>query len=481
MKKYIIAVLLFLSSEAIAKITVSFEPETVSLGESAELVFRSDMPFKDIPDISHLQAQLAFSGQNQRTYRENINGRMRSVYELSVNVFPRQEGEISTGILKLNGIDIKPAVLKVGGGLETDKIPVFWTADVNTYDVYPQEIVLYTVKLTDEVGLLNGQISTPVIEGARVVQLNMDKSYQDYKDNRRIRIFERTFAVIPEQSGYLTIPPLELYGAIASQKQDYLGDLFAQGILFDGFPVGQKNIRLETEPIQIRVLEKPTDWMGWWLPSTQVSLTAKDDMPEKISVGDSITRTIHLTALNVTAETLPTLRQTTSDGLKVYPSPDKRETIQTPVGDIQGSLTLSVVFVPTKGGELKLPALEIPWFNTKTGKIEKAVIAEKIIQVQGEEKTIPLNEDTKKEVQKITQKKSEQHVKPLDDKAEASSKTFHFSWVIAFSIMGIIIGAVIGYYFSHKRKRHKHSYYLMEKNTSNDKKKKKPIPDLYPF
>ena len=61
MKKYIIITLLFIALNAFAKTTVSFEPDAVSLGESAELIFRSDVPFKELPDLSPLQAVLAVS------------------------------------------------------------------------------------------------------------------------------------------------------------------------------------------------------------------------------------------------------------------------------------------------------------------------------------------------------------------------------------------------------------------------------------
>jgi hypothetical protein len=426
---------------------------------------------------------LAVSGQNQRTYRENINGRQRSVYELSVNVFPRQEGEISTGALKVNGKDLEPAILKVGGDDVSNKLPISFNASVNTHDVYPQEAILYTIKLTDGAGLLNAQISNPVIESARITPLNMDKSYQDYQDNARVQIFERSFAVIPDKSGYLTIPPIELYGSVATREQDYMGDLFAQGLLFDGFASPQKSIRLETQPIQVRVLEKPSDWKGWWLPSTRVNLTAEDSIPDTVSVGDSITRTIRLTAMNTPAETLPSLKQPASEGLKAYPSPEQRETIQTPVGDLQGTLTSSIVFVPTRGGELKLPAVEVLWFNTKTGQTERAAIPEKTIQVQGE---APVQPVIKEDPTKKTPTTTVQNAPPKEQKAaqlqtDTSSESFNLLWVIGFAILGIVIGGATGYWLSHHYRKRKHSYHLADKNHSKKKKVKKPIPDLYPF
>ena len=474
---------MFIALNAFAKTTVSFEPDAVSLGESAELIFRSDVPFKELPDLSPLQAVLAVSGQDQRTYRENINGRKRSVYELSLNVFPRQEGEISTGVLKVNGQEIEAAILKVEGSSISANLPVSFDASVNVYDVYPQEVLLYTVKLTDGAGLLKPQLSNPVIEGARVVQLNMDKSYQDYQDNQRIHIFERTYAVIPEKSGYLTIPPLELYGSVSTRGQDYMGDLFAQGMLFDGFSSPQRSIRLETKPIQIKVLEKPTDWKGWWLPSKDVRLMADDVIPDTVSVGDSITRTIRLTALNTIAEALPVLKQSPIEGMKVYPSPEQRETIQTPVGDIQGVITLSVVFVPVQGGELKLPALELPWFNTKTGKMEKAFIPEKNILVQGKAVVQPVVQENnpKKSAKTIVRNKSQEQITIQDKNSEVSDNLFHFSWIIGFSVIGIVVGGIIGYWLSHRQKRKRRSYYLDAKHLRKKKETKKPIPDLYPF
>lgn len=481
MKKYIVLTLLMFSLTAFAETTVFFEPDTVNLGDSAELVFRSTTPIQNVPDLSFLQKSLAVSGQSQRTYAENINGRRKSVYEIRLNVFPRQEGEISTGVLRFNGSELEPAILNVGGETATDKLPVFFESSVNTYDAYPQEIILYSIKLTDEVGLLTAQISTPEIEGARVILLDMDKSYQDYRDNRVVRIFERTFAVIPEKAGYLSLPPVELYGSVASKEQDYMGDLFAQGMLFNGFAPAQKNIRLETPSVQIKVLEKPTDWQGWWLPSEQVVLTADDNAPDTVSVGDSITRNIRLSALNTVAETLPPLKQRAGEGLKIYPSPEQRETIQSPTGDLQGILTTSVVFVPTQGGELKIPALEVPWFNTKTGKTEKAVIPEKIIQVQGTAQVQPpvQNKQEIRPIQKTIQNVSSPQ--PNQPSTEKERKTIPVYWIIGFAFGGILFGGIIGYVFSHHRHKRKKSYHLQDKSPQKKEKNKKAIPDLYPF
>lgn len=479
MKKYVVIFLAMFSLSAFSETTVSFEPDTVNLGESAELVFRSTTPIQEVPDLSFLQKFLAVSGQSQRTYAENINGRRRSVYEIRLNVFPRQEGEISTGVLKFNGSELESAVLKVGGNTETSTLPVSFESRVNTYDAYPQEAVLYTIKLTDEVGLLTAQISTPEIEGARVILLDMDKSYQDYKDNRVARIFERTFAVVPEKAGYLSLPAVELYGSIATRGRDTMGDLFAQGMLFDGFVSAQKSIRLETPSVQIKVLEKPAEWKGWWLPSTQVVLTAEDDIPETLSVGDSITRTIRLSAMNTIAETLPSLKQTGAEGVKVYPSPEQRETIQTPVGDIQGVITSSVVFVPTKGGEITLPAIEVPWFNTKTGKMEKAVIESKKIQVQGDVQVPSVDSiGTKKEEMKPT---IQPVLEPQQPRVDEKEKSISLYWFVGFVILGVLSGGIIGYLVSHKHHKRRKSYHLQDKYHKKNKKKKKAIPDLYPF
>lgn len=464
-----------------AEMAVSFQPTSVALGESAQLIFRSDEPIKGMPNLSALQNNFTVSGQQQRIQAVNINGQKQVQYELIFNVFPRKEGKISTGSLTLDGQQVGSAILNVSKG-GTTELPISFQASVNTTDVYPDETVFYTIRLSDGAGLLGGQIIPPDIENAQIVPLDMDKTYQEHdSDGMPIHIFERTFAIIPEKAGYLTIPPAALQSAVADSSRNNSMDLFGQGLLFGGFGSFQRDIRLETNHIQITVRNKPADWQGWWLPSTQVVLSARDDFPDAIHAGDSLSRTIRLTAIGVEAERLPTAIQPETSSLKIYPSPEQRETIQTPVGDIQGVTETSVVMVPVKNGELVIPEIRIPWFNTKTHQTEEAVLPAKTIHVTGE--TPAQAEDSS--TSQIRTENSPMQINASTSQTEQASPStekqgIKLYVVVILVTMGVVGGLLLGMYLSRRKKR-KNMYERPLSEHKKKRKEKKPLPDLYPF
>ena len=483
MKKFFVFLgVLCLPLVALAETTVRFEPATVSLGESTELVIETDRPLTAEPDLSALAGSFAVAGQQQGMRTVSVNGKRRTKYRLALNVFPRKEGELSTGNIVINGVQVKPAVLTVTPAGTNPNLPITLEAFANQSTVYPDETFLLTIKLTHGVALLDAKIMTPTLENAKMVLLDMDKTTQEYKAGRPVYVYERTFAVTPEKPGYLTVPPLEVYGLVADR--DNQNDLFSGNILFDGLLGGQKEIRLASNPVQVTVLEKPADWSGWWLPATQVSLGAQDTFPDQINVGDSLTRNIKLTALGVVAEKLPVPKQNAVGGIKVYPSPEQRETLQTPVGDIQGVVSVSYILVPAKAGNLTLPEVRVPWFNTQTRQMEEAVIPPKVITVLGDAAQAMPDEKAatpapQKEKKKAAAPKKQQKATPTQTPApEAPKNGRPIYWIIGSSLLALGIGLGLGFLLF---RRKKHRSYRLPDADQKKKKKKKPLPDLYPF
>ena len=469
-----------------ARIDMRFDPDTVVIGESAQLIFQSDRLMKQAPDLSVLAEHFIVSGQQEETTTTTINGRTRRVHNLIYNVFPRHTGTLTAGPITIDGQqDPLSATLTVNPDTGMSQIPVRFSAGTNTETAYPGEMILYTVRVVDGGGLLDGQITTPDVANARVVVLNRDKAYQSQMNDRPVRVMERTYGIIPDAAGPLTIPATELYGRIAARQTP--GDLLDRGMLFNGLTGGIRDIRLETEPLQIQIRPRPANWSGWWLPATQVSLRADETDQTDIKVGESLTRTVTLTATGLTAEQLPTLTQPVTDGLKVYPSPDKRRTVQTDTNDIVGVSETAFVLVPTVAGTITIPEIRVPWFNTQTGTTEVALLPSKTITVLPSE-TASLSPTTA-DVSVPPAPPAQQDVAPTPAPAPTpeptqttSADTALFSpW--GYGIIGICAGilcGLLGAWLIHRHHRSPH-YRLPDETTFSHPKDKKPVPDLYPF
>ncbi len=480
---------LFMACAAEAGVTAYFEPAQVNVGESSQLIFQSDEPIRQAPDLTGLQKNFVVSGQQQRQFSSTVNGKTEAHYELIYNIFPRSEGQLSTGVITIGTDTIKEATLTVSPTPSTTERGMMRVdASVHPETAYPGETVLYTVKITEAAGLLDGEIRPPVIPNARVSVLDMDKAYQTTVDGKPVRVFERTFGIVPESSGSITIPPTEFYGLIpaqpARQRKDMF-DFFEQGILFNGLTGQQKEIFLSSKPTTLTVLPKPAGWTGWWLPSTRVTLQVSDNLPDSLTAGDSIERVFKLTALGVSAEQLPVIQQPASDNLKVYPSPEKRETTQTPNGELQGLEEISVVIVPTQSGTITIPEVKIPWFNTQTRKMETAVIPAKTISVQPAPAetvaTVKIPEQALTAAPQPPEPTSP--LGPQEHFSELKTTTPGLYWIMALLGIGIIGGFMLGLlYMSGKgRSRPLTPAPRIPPAKKHKSQKKKPVPDLYPF
>ena len=478
--------LIMISFTASAATTVRFDPATVALGESTQLIFETDRSLSNEPDLSGLIGHFAVAGHQESSETIQINGRRRSRYLLSYTVFPRHAGTLSTGDLTVNGETIKPATLMVEEAGNSAGLPIVFRAVTNVETAYPEQAVLWTAQLIYATSLLDAKIMPPIVENARVLQLDADKTYQTLSNNQPVRVFERTYMVIPEKPGTVVIPGVELYGTVPANNTMSAADLFDQGMLFNGLLGGQKDIRLESNTVSIRVLPKPADWKGWWLPAKTVSLTVDDSFPDVIRAGDSLTRVLTLTA-DGTGEQLPTITYAGRDGLKVYPSPEKRETKQTEDGFIRGIETASFVLVPTKSGTVTLPEMRIPWFNVQTNQKEEVVIPEKVLSVEvGAESEIvpPVVMAKTRPADKMPQRLQTEEMSPAETQESIQPNTdkplaFNLYWVIGLGCLALGGGVVLGFFLF--RKRHPKSYYLADSKVDRTKKSKKPLPDLYPF
>ena len=116
-------------------------------------------------------------------------------------------------------------------------------------------------------------------------------------------------------------------------------------------------------------------------------------------VGEPVNRQLAISAIGLSDAVLPQLGEMKVDNAKVYADPPATENRISPDGITALQIT-TVGVVPTKEGDLILPEIRIPWWNTQTDREEVAIIpAEtyKVLPALGETNnittvTVPLSE-----------------------------------------------------------------------------------------
>jgi hypothetical protein len=246
---------------------------------------------------------------------------------------------------------------------------VFIQTSIDKDSAYIQEQIMLTHRLHYSVPLQDISISEFDIPDAIIQQVSEER-FNKRINGKNYSIIEVKFALFPQSVGKLSIP------------QQRFTAFETNGSQFGGFfSRGNRLVRL-TEEKTIDILPKPSHISAAnWLPSSQVTLEESwSDSSDTLTAGEPITRTIKITALGLTASQIQPLPSIENTGLKLYPDQAVLEDKQTNRG-ILGIRSESVAIVPNQEGQLRLPAIELKWWDTVNNRMQTSRLPEKIFTV----------------------------------------------------------------------------------------------------
>ena len=393
-----LCVLLVLASGPARASGLSAELDRTRIGadETLSLHLVADGDLKGEPDFSPLEKDFDILGQSTGTSMSIVNGTVSHTQEWTLALAPRRTGRLTVPAIRLGGAQSQPIQVEVGTGNQAAPAgaskPVFVDTRVETKDPYVQQGFTYRVRALYREQPRRATLTNPEAEGAILEQAGEDKSYAEMVDGQRYSVIERTFRVIPQRSGPLTIRGPRLDAVLPAARQGPRRSPFADfddsfgGPMFQGFPnladLGAGRRVVERGPDRtVEVRPQPSGTGTTWLPAESVTLTDEwTPAPPRFRVGEPITRTLVITAQGPTGVQLPTLDPGAPDGVKVYPEPPKIEDL--PGNAAPSALkTLKIALVPTRAGPLTLPEIRLPWWDTVADKPRVAVIPQRTVQV----------------------------------------------------------------------------------------------------
>ncbi|EDQ00165.1 BatD family protein [Shewanella benthica] len=303
-----------------------------------------------------------------------INFDSRKQTRWQILLAPKHAGTILIPSLRVGGVESTPIELSVvaAGSQPQQMRNLFIRTSLSTEEAYVGQLIIYKVKLFLAVDLQRGLLSAPNLDGAQIKQLGEDVDTTEIFNGRRYRVIERTYGIIADQPGELTID----------------GTGFSGDVLVQGSRLGGMFSFNESRPMEARAAKSillinpiPNEYHGEWLVSDLVALS--EDWPEETQeyrVGNPITRTIKLLAANTDETSLADIVIPIPQGLKTYPEKPVRKTF---LRDKQmvSQLTQTLAIVPTRAGEYTLPAITVPWWNPHTKRQEQATLPARTITV----------------------------------------------------------------------------------------------------
>ena len=447
---YISAFLLFsLSAQVYSAVIAEVDRRSIGFGETLQLIIRSDQRVTSAsPETSLLSQDFDILSTSQSTRQSIINGRREFSSEWLYTITPKKEGNVTIPAIELAGQFTQPISINVGPASQgsTDSA-VFLTSELDTQKVYVQQQAILTLRVFHSVALGRGaSLSEPSIPDAIIKKLN-DSEYQTRIDGREYRVFEQKFAIFPQRSGTLDIPPSLLNATIPTRRNGRL--------LLDPFANNGQMIRLMSEPLSLEVLPQDSRYRGeHWLPAKDLRIL--DDLNGgslTLNVGDSLTRTITVIADGLLGAQIPPLAIPAIEGLKFYPD---QPVVSDGEGDkIVGSYTQSYAIIATKEGQFTLPEQQLTWWDSQQQKTKIATLPSKTLTVNTSSK-VPVTEPNTPTTAILpsAEERFEPNNSEIDASVNQTSAENDSLWWIAIAILASLwfLSSIVAWHFWRRTK-----------------------------
>lgn len=352
-----------------ATLSAAVDRKAISEDDTLTLMVRySDSAGLKKPDFSALQQDFRIL-QNRSASQITLRG---AYTEWQLRLAPKRTGTLTIPAFSFAGSRTQPIEIQVAALSAAAKQKLaedfFFKIEVSQGPAYVQGQILYHEKLFYRVMPEDPSLSDFRVTDARVEPLGDVRSYQVNIDGERLGVYERNFAIFPEQSGELVIP-----GQRFSARVPNPYDRWSSG----------RQINLTSKPIRLEVKAIPDTYpQAPWLPANRlkISETFSRDNQQPWVQGEPVTRTIRIEAEGLAGSQIPAVALPVVDKLRYYPDRSEHSD-QIDKNGITGVLEQSLAIVPTSDGRLILPEIRIPWWNTRLGSIEYAVLPARTIDV----------------------------------------------------------------------------------------------------
>lgn len=374
---FILGLILTTLAQATTSVTASIDTNPAVVDSSILLtVVADDSVANDAFDSSILNDNFVVGQTSVSNHTSMINFKTTRTTQWTTVIVPKAEGTKIIPAFTIDGVSSNPISVRVLARDNTNasqQNDVFISEVPSSIDVYVQEQFTLEVKLHLGAELKRGALTEPQMTGAEIRQITQDVETVEVINGKRYRVIERLYAIKPTASGKFVLHSSMFDGEILTGQRRALYSSYNRG----------KPVSVKGKEIEINVKPMPETYKGEWLPSE--ILVIEDNWPEGITefeLGEPITRNVVITAAGLSEEQLPKINFYTPDELKMYPDQAELSTgIQKGIIVSQKSQNFAVV--PTKPGTYTLPELSIPWWNTVTNQLEKAVIPSKTITIKG--------------------------------------------------------------------------------------------------
>lgn len=352
-----------------AELTAEVDTREMTNEQSLRLIVTSTLPNNnDQPDFSELGKDFELLGRSEQTNLQTIGQTMTQTRSWHLELTAKRVGPATIPAFSIGGevsesiaITVLPAKIRKPGESKGD---YYLEASVDQSSVYVQSQVIYTLRIFSVQNFLDGGLSEVEAEGAQVQELGDSRNYREEINGKPYQVLEKKYVLFPQRSGEIVVPPVLLDASVPKD-----------GVRNRGIFTPSQKVRRRSESVVVMVKPRPDNsGSDWWLPASDVQLVGNwEGDVSALRVGDSVTRNIALQADGVSSTQLPQLPVPKNKNFKAYASePQLDDQIS---GDGLRAVRLEKwAVVALQPGTVTLPEIKVPWFNTRTGQSEVAIL-----------------------------------------------------------------------------------------------------------
>ncbi len=387
---FICLTLLFSSSLLAVEIEAKLDSPTISIGDTVELtVTVNEQAFNSEPDFSILKPDFEILSKRQSSQYSMINGRITSSTSWILTLLPKRQGYVAIPPIRYENAITKALKLHVSARKDVDPKNtnqlLFVDASVDKKEVYVQEQLIYTIRVFwSSIELFDSSFSAPQIDDAVMEQLGDRRNYRSTINGRSYEVIEFRYAVFPQKSGELTIPPAELLSTVfANSRRGFGRD-----------PFNGKQVRRTSPELTINVKPKPDSYPADkpWLPTRSLQLQENwAPKSKEIKVGEPVTRSIIMEADGLADTVLPPIPTPSIPGIKVYPEQANTNSTVGAHGMVSKRVE-SQAIIATQLGTIEIPQVDITWWDVNEEAVKVTSLPARKMTVVGS--TAPVQTDS---------------------------------------------------------------------------------------
>ncbi|CAK1846271.1 BatD family protein [Vibrio crassostreae] len=323
----------------------------------------------DALDLTALQKDFYVGTPSFGSSMRIVNGSRSVSSEWNISLAPLRLGKVQIPSFDIEGAKTKPITINVAvnKAAPTQHDMAEFQLNLSKDSLYPQEVAELDVKLiikADPRRLQDPKIAPPSSPGLDVEPIGESKQFQDVINGQEVTVVQQSFHISSQQAGQFQLQGPKLTGAVVySTNNSSTTRLF--------------QLDTPVETLDITVNPVPKGYQGEWLLTSNFKLIQKwsdsqgneltdsnalggDKQKIEMEAGDSLTRTITMTASNLTQHQLPKLNITYPKSMRVYEEKPQFGTTQSG----NAIVVYKQVLIPKESGSISLPDVSQTWFNT---------------------------------------------------------------------------------------------------------------------